>query len=195
MKNKHFPKWVIVGLGNPEIKYKINRHNVGFICLDLLANKYKINFNFSIFNSLVGYGVICGQHCLFMKPQTYMNDSGTAVLQCLNHYNITPDHMLVIFDDISFSPGNLRIRKSGSSGGHKGINSIIEHLYSQEFPRIKIGVGQPQTNCSLKDWVVTNLNDEELVAIKAANEKACIAIEMILNGEIELAMSKFNHLL
>ena len=188
------PEWILVGLGNPGPKYTNTRHNAGFVCIDLLADKHHIRVDKGKFNALVGDGEINGHRCLLVKPQTYMNRSGLAVKACADFYHIDPDHLLVLMDDISFSPGSLRIRKDGSAGGHNGMKSIIEHLASQQFPRIKLGVGQKPESWDLADWVLSNFNAEEKASLKEAAENAVLAVEMIVNGQIEQAMSKLNRL-
>lgn len=193
-KGDFTPEWLIVGLGNPGATHKYNRHNAGFLCIDTLASNYAIEINQVAEHAFVGMGEIGGKQCVLMKPNTYMNASGVAVNECACFYQIPPERILIIFDDISFVPGVLRIRRQGSSGGHNGIKSIIEHISSQTFPRIKLGVGQkPEEGYDLAKWVVSDMNDQELDALQVACEKACEAIALIVCDELEVAMARYNH--
>ena len=187
------PSWLIVGLGNPGRQYQYNRHNAGFLCLDVLAEGLGVKVDRLKWHALTGLAEIAGQRCVLMKPNTYMNRSGEAVAECARFYNIPPERVLVISDDISFAPGVLRIRRGGSAGGHNGLKSIIQHL-TQEFPRIKLGVGQmPHPDYQIVDWVLSDMAMEELKALRAACGDACAAIPMILAGDIDGAMSKYSH--
>ncbi len=192
MKKQTSIEWVIVGLGNKGIEHKYNRHNIGFSCIDLLSKNHNIEMNIIQFNAQIGIGNIGNHSCMLMKPLTYMNNCGIAVLECLKKNNIPPHRLLIVFDDIYFSPGKMRICRKGSSGGHKGINSVIEHLCTSDFPRIRIGVGRPGEDCSLEKWVVSDMTNDEISATNKALEKACIAVELILNNKIDDAMLKFN---
>ena len=188
------PQWLIVGLGNPGLKYRYNRHNAGFLCMDVLADKHSVKVTQLKFRALVGLGTLGGQRCVFMKPNTYMNESGRAVGECARFYHVPPENILVICDDVSFNPGILRIRRKGSSGGQKGVNNIIEHLGSEDFPRIKLGVGnKPHPDYDIADWVLSNMSTDELKALRAACGDACKAVELIVRGEIEQAMGKYSH--
>ncbi len=189
------PEWIIVGLGNPGAKYEKTRHNAGFICIDALSEKHKININTKKFNALIGHGVINGQNCMLMKPQTFMNSSGEAVIQAVEKYNIPAERVLVISDDISFSVGSTRIRRNGSSGGQNGINNIILMLDTQEFPRIKVGVGKRPENVPMVDWVLSNFTDDELKIINDATERVNGAVEEIIGVNIDSAMGKYNKII
>ncbi|MBQ7299329.1 MAG: aminoacyl-tRNA hydrolase, partial [Clostridia bacterium] len=150
--------WLIVGLGNPGTENVRTRHNVGFAAIDALALSLGVKIDRAKYHALIGEGVIDGQRVILMKPQTFMNASGKAVAEAANFYKLNPDHILVFSDDISLAPGRLRVRKNGSAGGHNGLKSIIECIGSQEFPRIKIGVGQkPTPEYDLADWVLGKL--------------------------------------
>jgi len=191
---KSSPQWLIVGLGNPGAKYQYNRHNAGFLCLDVLADKLDVKVKQLKFHALVGLGSLGGQRCVLMKPNTYMNESGRAVAECARFYQIPPERVLVIADDVSFDPGALRIRRKGSSGGQKGVRSVIEHLGTEEFPRIKLGVGRmPHPDCDIVDWVLSNLDQSGLKALRAACGDACAAAELIVQGEIDAAMARYSH--
>ncbi len=152
--------FLVVGLGNPTLKYEKTRHNVGFMALDFIAKKYDFKIDRVKFNSLTADVTIEGKRCFFIKPNTYMNNSGIAVAQCAKFYKIPIENIIIIFDDISLPVGKLRTRKNGSAGGHNGIKSIIEHLSSEGFPRIKIGVGQkPHKDYDLANWVLSSFDE------------------------------------
>lgn len=185
--------WLIVGLGNPGQDYEFTRHNAGFLCLDVLCSRLGCKPDRYKFHALTCTSSILGQRCLLLKPQTYMNESGFAVAEAARYYDIPPERVLVLFDDISLPPGALRIRRKGSSGGHKGIISIMEHLGSQEFPRIKIGVGErPHPDFDLKDWVLSKFSKAEIDNLRNIAPKAAEAAELIVAGKIEQAMAEYN---
>lgn len=195
-KNKEFASnfdYMLVGLGNPGTKYESTRHNAGFICLDVVAEKYGIKINKLKFKSLIGEGRIEGRRCLFLKPQTLMNLSGEAVREAAAFYKIPPEKIIVIFDDISLDPGKLRIRRKGSDGGHNGIKNIIYHLNNNEFPRIKVGVGaKPNPEYDLADWVLSRFSQSEAKEMKKAAENVVGAVEIMVTGDIDKAMSRYN---
>lgn len=185
--------FLIVGLGNPGLKYKNTKHNVGFIFADELANELGAKINTSKFNALIAQTSISGEKCIIMKPQTYMNNSGLAVAQATNFYKIPPENVLVVFDDISLEPGKLRIRRKGSSGGHNGIKSIIEHIKSQDFPRIKLGIGgKPCDDYSLADFVLSKIDKKDGEQINKAINDSIKASKLIVRDEIERAMNLYN---
>lgn len=187
------PEYLIVGLGNPGRQYELTRHNAGFLFADLLADKLSANINKIQFKSVTTVIDLSGKKCLLMKPQTFMNNSGEAVKQAAAFYKIPPEKIIVIFDDISLPCGKLRIRRKGSAGGHNGIKSIIYHLNSDNFPRIKLGVGEkPHPDYELADWVLSNFKKDELPLLREAAEKACDAAELMVNGNTDKAMSNFN---
>lgn len=195
-KNKEFSSnfdYMLVGLGNPGTKYENTRHNAGFICLDVVAEKYGVKINKLKFKSLMGEGRIEGKRCLFLKPQTFMNLSGEAVRDAASFYKIPTEKILVIFDDISLDPGKLRIRRKGSDGGHNGMKNIIYHLNSNEFPRIKVGVGaKPNPEYDLADWVLSRFSQSEAKEMKKAAENVVGAVEIMVTGDIDKAMSRYN---
>lgn len=187
------PEFLIVGLGNPGIAYENTRHNAGFLTIDKLCKKLSFDVKRAKFKSYVGEAVTGGKKCLVMKPQTYMNNSGEAVVEAMNFYKIPIENVLVIYDDISLEPSKLRIRRKGSHGGHNGIKSIVELTGSENFPRIKIGVGKkPHPDYNLADWVLSRFSDDELKALDNALDNACEAIENIVSGQIDKAMNSFN---
>ena len=185
--------FVIVGLGNPTAQYEGTRHNAGFDVIDVLAEKYNISVDARKCRAFCGKGVIAGQKVLLVKPQTYMNLSGESVGGIVNYYKIDPESdLLVIYDDISLDVGQLRIRKKGSAGGHNGIKSIIAHLGTTVFPRIKVGVGEKPKNYDLADYVLCQFSKQERELMEEGYEHASDAVEQIVQGEIEAAMNVFN---
>ncbi len=186
-------EYMIVGLGNPGPKYATTRHNAGFLCIENLENKLGFTTKKLKFHSLIGDTKIGNSKVLVMKPQTMMNNSGVAVSECASFYKIPPENIIVIFDDISLEPGLLRIRRKGSAGGHNGIKSIIRHLGSENFPRIKLGVGKkPHPDYDLADWVLANFPKGDIPLMRDAMDNACSALEIMVKGDIDGAMSKYN---
>ena len=185
--------WLIVGLGNPGKEYETTRHNAGFLAMDALTKKKSTSCDRSRFHALTGETTLGGTRALLRKPQTYMNHSGVAVKEAADFYKIPAENVLVIYDDTSLEPGRMRIRRNGSAGGHNGIKSLIEHLGSDKFPRIKVGVGaKPYADMDLADWVLGHFSKEDRVLIDRVAEAAVEATEMILTGKTEDAMGKFN---
>ena len=185
--------YMIVGLGNPGRQYETTRHNAGFICLDLLSEKHGIKITKLKFKSLMGDGRINGRRCLLLKPQTFMNLSGEAVRDAVEFYKIPVENVIVICDDISLDPGKIRIRRKGSAGGQNGMKNIIYHLKSDNFPRIKVGIGaKPNPEYDLADWVLSRFSSKEAKLIKEAADKVIGAAEYMVKGNIDKAMSDFN---
>ncbi len=185
--------YLIVGLGNPGAKYETTRHNAGFLCITKLEDELNFTTKKLKFHSLIGDTKIAGKKILVMKPQTMMNNSGVAVGECAKFYKIPPENIIVIFDDISLEPGKLRIKRKGSAGGHNGIKSIIAHLGSENFPRIKLGVGKkPHPEYDLADWVLSNFPKNDIPLMRDAMGDACNALEYMIKGDIDGAMSRFN---
>lgn len=186
---------IIVGLGNPGEKYIYTRHNAGFLAIDYLLSKYTISCDKLRFKALTGEIKLGGVRALLMKPQTFMNASGTAIQEACVFYKIPPENVIVISDDASFDIGKLRIRKSGSAGGHNGLKSIIECLGSDKFPRIKLGVGQkPSPDYDIADWVLARIPKESEKAFCSLLEFIPSILELMLTGNIEKAMCDFNGL-
>lgn len=186
-------EFLIVGLGNPGKNYEFTRHNAGFLTLDHIASELDTEINNLKNNALVADVVINNHRCLLVKPQTFMNNSGTAVRDIAKFYKIPPEKIIVIFDDISLPCGKLRIRRKGTDGGHNGIKSIIYHLNSDQFPRIKIGVGaKPNPEYDLADWVLSKFGKDDTELLKVAITKATEVLPFILDGEIDKAMNKAN---
>ncbi len=188
------PEWLIVGLGNPGLEYAETRHNAGFLAISELAKRNHIAMTAMKFRSDCGDGMLGETRCFFMKPATYMNNSGEAVAAAADFYKIPPERVLVLYDDISLPPGKIRIRRKGSAGGHNGIKSMIALLGSETFPRIKIGVGEkPHKDYNLADWVLGKFPEAEMEQMQQAFEQVAEAAELIVAGKIEEAMSKYSH--
>lgn len=186
-------EFLIVGLGNPGKNYEFTRHNAGFLTLDHIASELDTEITNLKNNALIADVVINDHRCLLVKPQTFMNNSGTAVRDIAKFYKIPPEKIIVIFDDISLPCGKLRIRRKGTDGGHNGIKSIIYHLNSDQFPRIKIGVGaKPNPEYDLADWVLSKFGKDELEQLKTAITKATEALPFMLDGDIDKAMNRAN---
>lgn len=192
-KSDSIYEYLVVGLGNPGAKYETTRHNAGFLCITRLEDTLGFKAKKLKFHALIGDAKIGTHKILFMKPQTMMNNSGLAIKECATFYKIPPENIIVIFDDISLEPGKLRIRRKGSAGGHNGIKSIIAHLGTENFPRIKLGVGtKPHPDYDLADWVLANFPKSDIPAVRQSIDDACGALEYIVNGDIDGAMSKYN---
>jgi len=185
-------EWIICGLGNPGRDYQKTRHNAGFLCIGDLAAKYGTTVDRARFEALTGRCEIGGHGVLLLCPQTYMNLSGNAVRAAADYYKIAPDHIIVICDDIYKEPGRLKLKRKGSDGGHNGLKNIIYQLNSDNFPRIKLGVGQKPEGYDLADWVLSKFTDDEAVLLGQAISKACDGIPLILDGKLEEAMQKCN---
>jgi PTH1 family peptidyl-tRNA hydrolase len=185
--------YVILGIGNPGKKYDGTRHNIGFIAMDYLESKYGIKINKIKHKALIGEGNIAGEKVVLVKPQTYVNLSGESLREICSFYKIPPQNVIVIHDDVSLDVGKLRIRKKGSDGGHNGIKSIIYQLKSDEFIRIKIGVGAAPEHYDLADWVLGKFSKEEITHLsKAVDDIVDTAIPMMIKGQTDAAMNSFN---
>ena len=186
-------EYIICGLGNPGTQYEGTRHNIGFMTIDTLCEKYKLDCKKLRFKSLTCDAMISGKRCLIMKPTTFMNNSGEAVTEAMSFYKIPPERTIIVFDDISLEPGKLRIRRKGSDGGHNGIKSIIYLSGSDMFPRIKMGVGaKPHPDDNLADWVLGHFRKEQAEALETAMDNAVSSIELMVGGKMNEAMNKFN---
>ena len=185
--------WIIAGLGNPGMTYANTRHNAGFMALDQLAKSNSIDVKTMRFKSDCGDGNVGGERCLLMKPATFMNLSGEAISQAAAFYKIPPERIVIMYDDISLPPGKLRIRRKGSAGGHNGMKSIIALLGTDEFPRVRIGVGaKPNPDYDLADWVLSKFTEDDMKNLTPALENAAKAAEFIVQGKIDEAMNKFS---
>ena len=185
--------WLIAGLGNPGSEYEKTRHNTGFMSLDLLAARLQVKVSKERFKALTAQAEYAGRRLLLMKPQTFMNASGIAVEAAAHFYKIPPERVLVLFDDISLPVGRLRIRKDGSAGGHNGLKSIIASLGSDQFPRVKIGVGaKPHPDYDLADWVMSTVNRAEQPAFQASLAGAAEAALCIVEHGCDKAAAAYN---
>ena len=185
--------FIIVGLGNPTAQYAGTRHNVVFDVIDAIAYKYNISVTERKHRAFCGKGMIAGQKVILVKPQTYMNLSGESVRSVLDFYKVDVEtELLVIFDDVSLDVGQLRIRKKGSAGGHNGIKNIIQHLGTNVFRRIKVGVGEKPKDYDLADYVLGHFSKAEKEQMEEGYKKAINAVELMLQDEIEAAMNEFN---
>ena len=185
--------WLIVGLGNPGSEYQRTRHNCGFRALDILAKELGCSVDRGKFQGLYGQTVYHGKKLYLLKPLTYMNLSGRSVLQLSAYFSIPPQRIIVLFDDISLEPGRLRVRANGSAGGHNGIKSIIQELGSQDFPRVKIGVGaKPHPDYDLADWVLSSFSAQEEKALSVSLPNAALASLAIIDCGLPEAANRFN---
>ncbi len=185
--------YIIVGLGNPAKEYENTRHNVGFAVIDVIADKYNISVTERKNRAFCGKGMIAGQKVLLAKPQTYMNLSGESVRGLLDYFKIDEENeLIVIYDDVSLDVGQLRIRKKGSAGGHNGVKNIILHLGTDVFQRIKVGVGEKPKEYDLADYVLGHFSKAEQEVMQEGYERVIEAVELILQGEIDMAMNRFN---
>ena len=186
-------EWLVVGLGNPGRKYEKTRHNTGFRVIDALCRKHGVSCDRARFQALTGEAVLGGKRVLLVKPQTFMNLSGAAVHEAASFYKIPPERILVIFDDISLPVGTLRIRAKGSAGGQNGVKDIIAQLGSQDFPRIKVGIGgKPHPDYDLADWVLSNIAPDELEAMDDAVDRAVLAVSELIQNGVAAATQKYN---
>jgi len=191
--SRNGPKWLVVFLGNVGAEYKDTRHNVGFWTADALASWQGLAIKRLKYQALTTVCTLAGQRVMLMLPQTYMNRSGDAVYQAAKSFRIPPEHILVVTDDVTLAPGRLRIRGQGSAGGHNGLKSIIARLGSDNFPRIKIGVGSPpHPDFEMADWVLGKPKGADLTAIKEAVEQAATAVEVVLRDGVDAAQRQFN---
>ena len=184
---------IIVGLGNPGKQYEMTRHNAGFMAIDALSEKYGIDVLEKKHKAIIGKGVIDGQKVILAKPQTFMNSSGESVRELVDYYK--PDienELIIIYDDITLDVGGLRVRKKGSAGGHNGMKSIIAHLGDENFKRIRVGIGEKPPRMDLADWVLGHFKKEDINPLKESLDNAINAVSMILAGETDEAMNKYN---
>lgn len=184
--------YLIVGLGNPEEEYDKTRHNMGFNTINKIAKEYNIEINKKKFDGLCGEGIIENEKVILLKPQTYMNLSGKSIIQVINFYKIDFENICVIYDDIDVKPGEIKIRKKGSAGSHNGMKSVIEELKSEEFTRIRVGIGTPEFKNDMINYVIGHVPEEEQKALDEGTTKAKNAMIEILKNGIDIAMNKFN---
>lgn len=185
--------YIIAGLGNPKTEYKNTRHNVGFDVIDVLSDKYQIPMDMKKHRAICGKGMIEGEKVILAEPQTFMNLSGLSILELVNYYKIDPaSELIVVYDDIDLEPGQIRIRKQGSAGGHNGMKSVIGGLNTQDFIRIRMGVGDKPKQYDLADYVLGHFTKEERKVVDEAVIRATEAIHMILTDGVDQAMNRFN---
>ena len=187
------PEWLVVGLGNPGKKYENTRHNTGFLVMDTLCREHGVSCDRSRFRALTGEAVLGGKRVLLLKPQTFMNLSGEAVREAAAFYKIPPERVLVIFDDISLPVGTLRSRAKGAAGGQNGVKNIIAQLGSEQFPRIKVGIGgKPHPDYDLADWVLSSFRPEEQESMQDAAKRAAAAVSELIEHGVPSAVQKYN---
>lgn len=187
------PEFIIVGLGNPGVEYERTRHNAGFLAVDRVAEKCGVQIRQGKYKALIASASIGGHSVLLMKPQTYMNLSGEAVKEAASFYQIPADHVIVISDDVCQAPGRMRIRKSGSAGGQKGLANIINHLGTDAVPRIRIGVGEkPSPEYDLASWVLGKFTEDDMKLIVPRLDDTFESIKLIMDGKLDEAMGKYN---
>lgn len=185
--------YIIAGLGNPKPEYMHTRHNVGFDTIDIIGDKNDISVETLKLRSLIGKGMIAGQKVILVKPQTFMNLSGESIRPLADYFKIdVRSELIVVYDDICLEPGNIRIRKKGSAGGHNGMKSIITHLGTDEFMRVRVGVGEKPKGYDLADYVLGHFSQAEKEAVYSGMIRAAGAVEMLLKGDIDGAMTEYN---
>ncbi|MFC3882069.1 aminoacyl-tRNA hydrolase [Bacillus songklensis] len=183
---------LIVGLGNPGRDYEYTRHNIGFMIIDELADRFNIRLDKMKFNGLYGQGIVKGEKVILLKPLTYMNLSGESIRPLMDYYNIEIEDFLVIYDDLDLPQGKIRLRTKGSPGGHNGIKSIQHHLKTQEFKRIRVGIDRPQNGMKVTDYVLGRFTNEEMVLLKEAIHKSVLASEEWINRSFLEVMNLYN---
>ena len=184
--------FLIVGLGNPEVEYENTRHNMGFNVINKIAKDCDIKISQSKFKGLYAKTRIKGQDCILLKPQTYMNSSGESIIEFKNFYKIPNDKIIIIYDDIDTDPGQIRIRKVGGPGTHNGMKSVVNCLNTEDFTRIRVGIGSPKYKDDLINYVIGHISEDEKPILNEGVEKATKAVYEILENGIDIAMNKFN---
>ena len=184
--------YLIAGLGNPENEYAHTRHNMGFDTINNIAKNNNISISKTKFKALYETGIIQGKKVILLKPQTYMNSSGISIKEVADFYNIKPEEIIIIYDDIDIEKGKIKLRKKGGPGSHNGMKSVIQELQSTDFIRIRVGIGQPEFKNDMINYVIGNVPDEEQKVLQEGTQKAAEAVEEILKNGIDIAMNKFN---
>lgn len=184
--------YLIVGLGNPESDYSKTRHNMGFNVINKIASQYTIDINKTKFKGLFGSGIIEGQKVILLKPQTFMNLSGESVIEAMNFYKITPNELIVIYDDFDTDSGAIRIRRTGSAGSHNGMKSVINSINTENFCRVRVGIGKPQNKIDLITYVIGHVPEEDMNVLDKGTDIAKEAVVEIIKNGAEMAMNKFN---
>jgi PTH1 family peptidyl-tRNA hydrolase len=191
--NKNQVSWIVVFLGNPGAKYELTRHNAGFMTADAYARLHSLKISRLKFHALTETCTIGDEKVLLMKPQTFMNESGTAASEAMRFYKVPLEHVLVVSDDVTLPVGKLRVRRSGSAGGHNGLKDIIAKCGGDGFPRIKLGVGKlPRPDYSMIDWVLGAFHDQDLEDMLKSSERAAEAVESVIIDGVDKSMNKFN---
>ncbi len=183
---------LIIGLGNPEKDYGNTRHNMGFNVINKISEKYGIDVNKNKFNALFGSGNIHNEKVILLKPQTFMNLSGEAVREAIDFYKIDLEHVLIIYDDIDLAPGKIRIKKNGGPGTHNGMRSIVQHLGTENFARLRVGIGKPEGNMDLVEYVIGHINSEDKELLDNGVDLAVEAVDKIITENLDSAMNKYN---
>lgn len=184
--------YLIVGLGNPESDYSKTRHNMGFNVINKLSEQYGIEVNKSKFKGLVGSGIIESEKVILLKPQTFMNLSGESIIEAMNFYKLQEDELIVIYDDVDIEPGNIRIRRNGSAGTHNGMKSIVEHIKTENFIRVRVGIGKPKEHIDMISHVIGHIPEEDKKALEEGTNIAKEAVIEIVKNSVDSAMNKFN---
>ena len=184
--------YLIVGLGHPEEEYSKTRHNMGFNVINKLSKEYEIEVNKNKFNGLFGSGEIEGKKVILLKPQTYMNLSGKSIIEAINFYKINMEEIIVIYDDVDVEKGNIKIRKQGSAGSHNGMKSVVEELGTENFTRIRVGIGKPEFKGDMINYVIGYIPEEEVKILDEGTQKAKDAVVEILKNGVDKAMNIFN---
>lgn len=184
--------YLIVGLGNPEEEYNNTRHNMGFNTINKLAKQYNIEINKSKFKSLYGNGIIEKEKVILLKPQTYMNLSGTAIKEVMDFYKINKEELIIIYDDIDIEPGIIKIRKKGGPGTHNGMKSVVNEIKTQDFTRVRVGIGMPSNKTDLINYVIGKISKDDIEKLEDGTTKAKDALIEIIKNGVDTAMNKFN---
>ena len=184
--------YIIVGLGNPEPEYSNTRHNMGFDVINKLANKNNISLNRTKFNAIYGTGIIENEKVILIKPQTFMNKSGESVVQFANFYKEPLSKLIVVYDDMDTDIGKIRVRAKGGAGSHNGMKSMVEQLQSEDFPKIRVGIGKPENEFDRIDYVIGRIPDDEYIELQKGEEIAVEAIQYWIKNGIDNTMNKFN---
>ena len=184
--------YLIVGLGNPEEEYNNTRHNMGFNTINKLAKQYNIEINKSKFKSFYGNGIIEKEKVILLKPQTYMNLSGTAIKEVMDFYKINKEELIIIYDDIDIEPGIIKIRKKGGPGTHNGMKSVVNEIKTQDFTRVRVGIGMPSNKSDLINYVIGKISKDDIEKLEDGTTKAKDALIEIIKNGVDTAMNKFN---
>ncbi len=184
--------YIIAGLGNPSKQYENTRHNVGFLSVEALADQIGADFTERKFKAFCAKGMIGGQKVILVKPQTFMNNSGESLREVVDFYKVDPSEVIVVYDDISLDVGQLRVRAKGSAGGHNGMKSIIQHLGTQDFARVRVGIGNKPPKMDLADYVLGHFSRDEEKVIQDAAKEAALAVTVMIESGVDAAMNRFN---